>query len=43
MFSENPGVLQKFAARDQGVEFRFRDKIIALPAGLGRPARPCST
>src|ERR1700730_5317649 len=43
VFSEDPRILQKFAARDHGVEFRFSDKIIALPAGLGRAARPCST
>src|SRR6266853_597043 len=43
MLSKNPRVLQKFAARNHGVEFRFRYEIIAFPAGLGRPARPCST
>src|SRR5712664_267484 len=43
MLAENAGVLQELAALDHGVEFRVGNKIITLPTGLGRAARPCGT
>src|SRR5690242_9543618 len=43
MFSEDPGVLEKLAARHHGVEFRLCNEIITFPARLRRAARPCST
>src|SRR5690348_11681429 len=43
VIAEDARIFQKLTAGDHGIEFRFRDKIIAFPGGFGRAARPGGT